>query len=140
MKIETVKDQNKIETTSSTLTSSPVAIKTRSILASGSFDNTVKLWDTATGTCLHSLVGYSNGGVYSIAYDKKAKYIAVGHSDGILCVWNVNEGKIFRKYHIPKGTAGAKESTIYDVSWSSDGNRLGICSTQGKILFVDFKS
>ena len=134
MKIENESSQNQIEPSSSTSTVSPGEVKTRAILASGSMDQTVKLWDPVKGTCLHSLSGYSSGMVYSIAYDNKAEYIAVGHADGILCVWTLKEGTLFRKYQIPKGPA------IFDVSWSSDDHRIGITSAQGKVFFIDFKS
>merc|ERR1712070_143456 len=141
-KVPSLTTKTKEKNANSETTSSPSSngVTTRAILASGSFDNSVKLWDTAKGKCLHSLSGHSNGGVYSIAFDNAAHYIAVGHADGILCVWNIADGTIFRKYQLPKGSAGDKDSTIFDVSWSSDSHRMGICSTQGKVFFIDFKT
>merc|ERR1712146_242851 len=76
--------ENSANSISKTSLSSFTGIQTRAVLASGSEDSTVKLWDTAKGTCLHSLSGYSNGMVYCVAYDNKADYIAVGHADGVL--------------------------------------------------------
>src|SRR5881398_2323492 len=47
------------------------------VLATGSFDNTVKLWDFATGKELHNLKGHTNQ-VYSVAFSPDGNLLASG--------------------------------------------------------------
>jgi WD40 repeat protein len=49
-------------------------------LASGSFDNTVKLWDSGSGQLLRTLSGHGNG-VTSVAWSPNGKEVASGSSD-----------------------------------------------------------
>jgi WD40 repeat protein len=50
------------------------------ILASGSRDNTVKLWDWRTGECLHTLVGHQNR-VKSVAFNPFSNILASASDD-----------------------------------------------------------
>ena len=49
-------------------------------LATGSGDNTTKLWDLASGTCTASLQGHS-GYVFSVAFSPDGKQLATGIGD-----------------------------------------------------------
>jgi WD40 repeat protein len=55
------------------------------LLASGSGDNTAKVWDSLTGKELHTLPG-SQGGVTSVAFDPRpgSRRLVVGSTDGIV--------------------------------------------------------
>jgi WD40 repeat protein len=44
-------------------------------LASGSYDETVKLWDTTTGACTATLEGYS-GGIESVVFSPDPQRLA----------------------------------------------------------------
>jgi WD40 repeat protein len=58
------------------------------ILASGSFDNTVKLWDVLTGTELCTLKGHSDL-VFSLAFSPSGKTLASGGTDSTVKLWVV---------------------------------------------------
>ena len=49
-------------------------------MASGSDDNTVKIWDAATGSLRKTLEGY-NDSVYSVVFSLDSKLVALGSAD-----------------------------------------------------------
>jgi WD40 repeat protein len=59
-------------------------------LATGSFDNTAKLWllnaDCSAATCVSTLQGHS-GGVNSVAFHPSAPYLATGSFDKTAKLW-----------------------------------------------------
>jgi WD40 repeat protein len=59
------------------------------IIASGSSDKTIKLWDLQTGELLHTLEGHSDG-VTSLAISQNRKFIASGSQDKTIRIWSWN--------------------------------------------------
>src|SRR6266851_6923761 len=62
------------------------------VLASGSSDQTVKLWDISTGAALSTLKGHS-GPLTSVAFNLNNKYLVSGSEDTTIKVWSVTSGK-----------------------------------------------
>jgi WD40 repeat protein len=58
------------------------------ILASGSGDHKIKLWDVATGKEQATLKGHT-GGVYSVAFSPDGTILASGSLDGTIKLWGV---------------------------------------------------
>jgi WD40 repeat protein len=58
------------------------------ILASGSYDKIVRLWDVASGRELQQLTGHA-GSVYSVAFSPNGKILASGSKDGVVRLWAV---------------------------------------------------
>ncbi|MEH2331614.1 serine/threonine-protein kinase [Nostoc sp.] len=71
--------------------SAGVADLNRGILASGSWDNTIKLWDVNTGKEIRTLTGHANW-VNSVAFSPDGKFLASGSADCTVKLWQVQTG------------------------------------------------
>jgi WD40 repeat protein len=74
-------------------------------LASGSYDNTVKVWDAQSGKVLRTLEGHTNG-VWSVSWDARGERLAVGCGDGSHWIWDLTTDPprvIVRLYARPDG-------------------------------------
>ena len=65
---------------------------TARLLATASFDNTVKLWDFAAGKELRTLKGHT-GPVYCVAFSKDGTMLASSSLDKTIRLWNPADGK-----------------------------------------------
>jgi len=63
-----------------------VAFDSNNILASGSSDSTIKLWDKNTGDLLRTLNGHGDWSVLSVAFDFN-NILASGSSDSTIKLW-----------------------------------------------------
>ncbi len=61
-------------------------------LASASSDETVILWDPATGERLHTLKGHSDR-VYKVAYRPDGKRLATSGGDNVVIIWDPHTGQ-----------------------------------------------
>ncbi|KAI1828999.1 hypothetical protein CBS147337_10189 [Penicillium roqueforti] len=57
------------------------------LLASGSYDQTVRLWDTAIGAIQTTLIGHS-GPVHSVAFSPDGRLLASGSDDQTVRLWD----------------------------------------------------
>src|SRR5262249_57529917 len=64
-------------------------------LASGSDDNTVRVWDAATGEVLRPLSGHTNW-VLSVVYRPDGTQLAGGGDDNTVRVWDAATGELLR--------------------------------------------
>jgi predicted amidohydrolase len=85
-------------------------------LASGSDDNTIKIWEVATGKQLRTLTGHSSV-VLSVVYSPDGRYLASGSSDKTIKIWEVATGK-----ELPTLTGHSRE--VMSVVYSPDGRYL----------------
>ena len=87
------------------------------LLASGSHDSKIKLWEINTGKVVQKL---NNGNsVYAIAFSPNGSIIASGDCDNNIQLWNVNLGNKIRTLR-HKGSF----SVINSLSFSPDGQIL----------------
>ncbi|HOL24645.1 MAG TPA: peptidase C14, partial [Candidatus Hydrothermia bacterium] len=61
-------------------------------IASGSYDETIKLWEVSTGKLVRTFEGHENG-ITSVCFSPDGKYIASGSWDGTIRLWDVKSGK-----------------------------------------------
>ena len=87
-----------------------------SLLASGSDDRTVRLWDAITQACIAMLEGHSHG-VNSIAFSLDGWQLSSGSDDGTVRLWNTATGD-----HI--ATLEGHLNRVNSVSFSSNGSLL----------------
>jgi WD40 repeat protein len=59
-------------------------------LASGSYDRTVRLWDTGSGELLQTLKEHT-GRVNSVAFAPDGRMLASGSEDGTVRLWGVGQ-------------------------------------------------
>lgn len=101
------------------------------VLASASFDSTVKIWDTEIGRCLYNL-GQHNAAVYSVAFSPDGKYLASGSHDNYVHIWSVDTGHLLKSY---RGTAG-----IFEVCWNARGDKVGASASDGLVFVLDLRN
>ena len=85
-------------------------------LASGSRDNTVRLWDAVTGAPLRTLTGHDRV-VLSVAFSPDGRTLASGGKDGDVHLWNVMTGARV-------DTLDEYLSWVESVAFSPDGRML----------------
>ncbi|MGH0146375.1 UNVERIFIED_CONTAM: hypothetical protein FKN15_007981 [Acipenser sinensis] len=92
------------------------------MLASASFDSTVRLWDVDRGICIHTLTKHQEP-VYSVAFSPDGRYLASGSFDKCVHIWNTQTGALVHSY---RGTGG-----IFEVCWNAAGDKVGASASDG---------
>lgn len=84
-----------------------VDVTERGLIASGSDDNTVKLWDLFNGKFLRTLRGHMLE-INAIVFIKESTWLVTGSEDKVFRVWDTTEGtrlRIFKGYSGPTITS-----------------------------------
>jgi len=82
------------------------------LVASGSYDKTVKLWDPATGACTQTLKGHSDN-VNSVTFSPNSKLVASGSDDKTVKLWDLTTGACTQ-------TLKYVDYSNFIASWSGD--------------------
>src|SRR5262249_33369375 len=106
------------------------------LLASGSFDTTVKLWDCATGKEHKTLQGHRSR-VYAVAFSPDGKTVASGTEalteplvQGEIRLWDVVKGETRNELH-------HDPNTISSLAFSADGKLLAATLGDGTLRLWD---
>ncbi|XP_052221338.1 notchless protein homolog 1-like isoform X2 [Dreissena polymorpha] len=97
------------------------------LLASASFDKSVKLWDGKNGKFLATLRGHVSR-VYQVSWSADSRLLCSGSSDSTLKVWDLKTRKLL---HDLPGHA----DEVYTVDWSPDGQRV-VSGGKDKVLKI----
>jgi transducin (beta)-like 1 len=98
------------------------------LLATASYDKTVRLWNVEVGACVATLARHLDS-VYSVAFSPDGQYVATGSLDKCVHVWSAPSGALVRTF---KG-----DSRVFDVAWSPDGMRIAACLASGPVCVLD---
>ncbi|EWG54259.1 hypothetical protein FVEG_17288 [Fusarium verticillioides 7600] len=104
------------------------------LLASGSVDKTIRIWDLKSGTCLHTLTQHT-GWVDSVAFwnGQRKRILASGSADGTIRIWDVGEGRCIR-------TLRNNGSAVWSIVFSPRQDKCVLASSgisDGKIKIWD---
>ncbi|UNI15346.1 hypothetical protein JDV02_001886 [Purpureocillium takamizusanense] len=99
------------------------------LLASGSSDKTVKVWDATTGACLQTLEGHDDW-VRSVAISTDGQRLASGSNDGTVKAWDAGTGACLQ-------TLEGHDDFVMSVVFSADGRRLASGSSDQTVKVWD---
>eukprot|EP01038_Epipyxis_sp_PR26KG_P009821 gene9821-13214_t len=97
------------------------------LIASGSEDGCVRVWEGRTGELLSVMKGHS-GAVSSVAFSPNDTLIVSGGSDPFALVWDTHTGEQIMKLD------GIHQSPITTVGFSPDGMYIGTGSTDSHLV------
>lgn len=100
-------------------------------LASASYDQTVKVWDTTSGEVIHTLKGHT-GMVWSLAFSPDGKRLVSAGWDREARVWDTNSAQELRKI--------SGRAVIYWLAFSPDGKWLASGNDDGTVQVWDAAS
>ncbi|MCT7952883.1 serine/threonine protein kinase [Ancylothrix sp. C2] len=86
------------------------------LLASGSSDKTIKLWQLDNGKLLATFTGHSDD-VNSLAFSPEGQYLASGSLDRTIKLWQLDTGKLL-------GTFAGHSDSVLSVAFSPGGQFL----------------
>ncbi|MFB2891319.1 CHAT domain-containing protein [Aerosakkonemataceae cyanobacterium BLCC-F50] len=99
------------------------------LLATGSRDKTVKLWDTTTGKQIKTLTGHKNW-VNAVSFSPNGKLLATGSQDNTVKLWDITTGKEIK-------TLTGHTNCVWGVSFSPDGKLLASGSDDKTVKLWD---
>ena len=95
-------------------------------IASGSYDDTIRLWDAVTGVPIRTLTGHTDW-VHSVSFSPDGRTIASGSLDETIRLWDAVTG-------VPIRTLTGHTWLVNSVSFSPNGNTIASGSSDGTIL------
>jgi eukaryotic-like serine/threonine-protein kinase len=98
-------------------------------LATGSYDDTVRLWDAETGRELHVFEGHT-AAVHRVAFHRGGTLLASAGDDGSVRLWDL-------RTHRGEVLSSEKGTRVWAVGFSPDGRTLAWADVLGKVVLFD---
>jgi len=99
------------------------------LVASPSYDETIRLWDVETGKELRRFEGHQES-VRSVVFSPDGARLASGSADQTVRLWDVGTGKEIRRFE-------GDQDGVLSVAFSSDGERLASGSEDDAVRLWD---
>lgn len=96
-------------------------------LASGSQDQTIKIWDVQTGVLLRTLQGHTNW-VRAVDYSSDGTLLASGSGDGTVKLWEADTGRLLKTWQ-------GYTNWFFSVAFSADDTILA-CGSQRESIHL----
>jgi WD40 repeat protein len=101
-------------------------------ILSGSYDNTVKLWNAQTGTLEETFQGHTDA-VMSVAFSTDGKVLS-GSADNTLRQWNAETGKEVKRLSMNELNNSNDIGFLYSIAFSPEHNRAVLSGSRGNTL------
>lgn len=98
------------------------------LLASGSKDGTVRLWNTADWQTVRTINAHAYG-VWSTAWSPSGAQLATGGAESTVRLWNPQTGEQLMMLYVT--------SNVYSLSWSHEGDRLAAGLSNGNVFIFN---
>ncbi|KAK9480762.1 WD40-repeat-containing domain protein [Lipomyces japonicus] len=102
------------------------------LVASGSFDESIKIWDLRRGTCLRTLPAHSDP-VAGLHFSRDGTLIVSGSHDGQIRLWDVTSGQCLKTIIEPDNNA-----PVSAVKFSPNGRYLLSSALDGSVRLWDY--
>ncbi|ORY35151.1 WD40 repeat-like protein [Rhizoclosmatium globosum] len=99
------------------------------ILATGSFDFSIRIWDvsTTTGKCVQTLEKHTSQ-VSALSFSADGYFLASGGFDNVFNVWRCRDWALVKSF---KGNG-----SVFEVQWGVKGDKVSVCFNDGVVAVV----
>ncbi|HOY39295.1 MAG TPA: hypothetical protein PLK75_08345 [Bacteroidales bacterium] len=103
------------------------------LLASGSNDKTIRIWDVNSGKCIKTLRKHNLKAVNSVSFSPDGKFIASASNSRTVKLWDLQEEKNTKNLY------RHKKKPVYSIVFSNDGNSI-LSRSSNSIILWDIKN